>query len=144
MDEYKSAKTIGLYAGSDNEVMTAPLIARALGAGKKVAMPRVEDERLAWRWITSMRDLDPGGFSILEPKPKLPKATVNDLDMIVLPGVAFDKRGNRIGYGLGFYDKALVGYQGVTVALAFDCQIVENIPSDEWDIPVGKILTPYG
>jgi 5-formyltetrahydrofolate cyclo-ligase len=135
------AQGIGLYVGREDEVDTVPVIEWAAGRSKKVAVPRVEGEGLSFCSIDTIDDLAPGAFGILEPVNGRPLMAVTELDLIIVPGVAFDNRGGRIGYGKGFYDRNLVGYTGITVGLAFEAQMVEAVPQDDFDIPVDVVIT---
>ena len=117
------------------------MIRRALAEGKRVVLPRVKGKELELLEIENFdRDAAPGAWGILEPEGGKP-AQLKDIGLIIMPGAAFDDRGNRIGYGAGFYDKLLPLYTGRTVALAFELQIVSTVPAASHDIPVHKIVT---
>lgn len=117
------------------------MIRLALTQGKRVVLPKVRGTVLE---LLEVRDFDgdvaPGAWGIPEPQGTSPVA-LDDIDLVIVPGAGFDERGNRIGYGAGFYDKLLPSFAGTTVALAFESQIVPKVPSDVHDVPVRKIVT---
>ncbi|MGE5174566.1 MAG: 5-formyltetrahydrofolate cyclo-ligase [Betaproteobacteria bacterium] len=141
LSEFKSARIIMFFASFRSEVETGPMIRRALAAGKRVILPKVKGSALELFEIKDFdKDVSPGIWGIPEPRGLLP-AKLDEIDVIVVPGAAFDERGNRLGYGAGFYDKLLSSFNKMTVAVAFDVQIVPNIPTDSHDVPVKKIVT---
>lgn len=138
---FRSAAVVMFFASFRSEVETEHMIGRALAEGKRVVLPRVKGKALELVEIGSFeRDVAPGAWGIPEPERGRP-AELAEIGLIVVPGAAFDGRGNRIGYGAGFYDKLLPRYQGRTVALAFELQIVPEVPADSHDIPVQTIVT---
>ncbi len=141
LPEFSAARVIMLFASFRSEVDTVPMIRQALLSGKRVILPKVTGKVLELFEIADY-DLDvvSGVWGIPEPRTGRP-GRVEDVDLMVVPGVAFDERGNRIGYGAGYYDKLLPSFRGSTVALAFEAQIVTNVPVDPHDVPVGKIVT---
>ena len=141
LPEFKSARTVLFFASIRSEVETGPMIRRALSTGKRVILPKVKSKELALFEIKDFDgDVSPGAWGIPEPRESSP-FDLEDIGLIVVPGAAFDERGNRVGYGAGYYDKILAGYHGLTVALAFEEQIVPDVPAASHDVPVGKIVT---
>ncbi len=147
--------TLLTYVSFRSEVSTKGIILRLLKAGVKVAVPRVEGEDIRFYHISSPDDLAEGYMGIPEPKPSCMPwemktgardsgAGVTVADTVILvPGSVFDKKGNRIGYGGGFYDRFLAKHQGMySIGLAYDCQIADEIPADEWDRKVDAVITP--
>ncbi len=129
------------FASFRSEVETEPMILRALRAGKRVVLPKVTGKELALYEIGDFgADMERGAWGIPEPKTFAP-AKLDEIDLIIMPGAAFDEQGNRLGYGAGFYDKLLSAFKRTAVALAFEAQIVSNVPVAPHDIPVGKIVT---
>ncbi len=117
------------------------MIRRALRSGKRVILPKVAGKELALYEIRDFNaDVETGAWGIPEPKPLIP-AKLDEIDLMVMPGAAFDEQGNRLGYGAGFYDRLLSAFEGTTVALAFEAQILSKVPSDPHDAPVKKIVT---
>jgi 5-formyltetrahydrofolate cyclo-ligase len=143
LPEFRAAKTVMFFASFRSEVDTHHMIRRALAEGKRVVLPKVKEKDLELFEISDFdRDVRPGSWGIPEPDgPGGRPADLNGIGLIVVPGAAFDERGNRIGYGAGFYDKLLAGYHGTTVAVAFDLQIVPGVPIGRHDVPVKKIVT---
>jgi 5-formyltetrahydrofolate cyclo-ligase len=141
LPEFRAARVILFYASFRSEVETWEMIRRALAEGTRVVLPRVKGKELA---LFEIRDFDqdvrPGTWDIPEPAQGRP-ASVREVDLIVVPGSVFDERGNRMGYGGGFYDRLLPSFTGPTVGLAFELQIVDRVPVGPHDVPVKKIVT---
>jgi 5-formyltetrahydrofolate cyclo-ligase len=141
LHEYRSASVVMFFASFRSEVDTLPMIRHALAAGKRAILPKVRGKDLA---LFEIRDFDkdtaPGAWGIPEPREIMP-VTVEDVDFMIVPGLAFDENGNRLGYGAGFYDRLLPYYKKETAALAFEIQIVPEVPISSLDIPVKQIVT---
>jgi 5-formyltetrahydrofolate cyclo-ligase len=141
LPEFISARAVMFFASFRSEVDTVPMIRRALTSGKRVVLPKVKGRALEFFEITDYEsDVVPGTWGIPEPAGSRP-VDLAQIDFIVTPGAAFDERGNRLGYGAGYYDKILSSFRGTAVALAFEEQIIKEIPVDAHDIPVRKIVT---
>jgi 5-formyltetrahydrofolate cyclo-ligase len=141
LPEFSNATTVMFYASFQSEVETHGMIRRALAEGKRVVLPRVKGKVLELLGITNFdQDVSPGSWGIPEPDQGTLVA-VKDIGLIVVPGAVFDEQGNRVGYGAGFYDKLLPQYPGVTAALAFELQIVPQVPAEAHDVPIKKIVT---
>ena len=141
-DLYKNADTLMLYMPLGKETDTTDIIKRAFADGKRVAFP-VTDEASAQItpcYATVDAEFSKGGFSVKEPDVKV-VANAKDLDVIIVPGIAFDVQGNRIGFGKGCYDKLLVKTNALKVGFCYDLQICDNIPADEFDIKMDYIIT---
>ena len=141
LPEFRKAARVMFYASFQSEVETHSMIRRALTEGKHVVLPRVKGKELELLEIANFdQDVSPGAWGI--PEPDQGKATaVQDIGLIIVPGAVFDERGNRLGYGAGFYDKLLAQYQGLTAALAFELQVMPQVPVDSHDVPMKKIVT---
>lgn len=143
---YRQAQIIMYYVDFRGEVATRGLIRQALDAGKSVCVPLtrpVTREMVVCR-ITDLSDLAPGNYGVLEPI--LDQCEVLDpksLDMVIVPGVAFDDRCHRLGYGGGYYDRfaRLLRSSCPRIALAYECQIVNSVPVDRYDWPVDAVIT---
>lgn len=142
LTEFKSAEAVLFYASFRSEVDTAELIKHALGAGKKVFLPRVEGDELYIHEIGGPEDLSPGFMGIPEPSGTR-QHEVGEAQIIILPGIAFDERGFRLGYGKGYYDRMLynVGTRPLLLALAYEEQIVKRVPDEGHDVAVDIIVT---
>ncbi|MCF7846302.1 MAG: 5-formyltetrahydrofolate cyclo-ligase [Candidatus Peribacteraceae bacterium] len=143
LPEFQDAKTITFFASEPFEVATDSMIEKSLESGKQVALPRVEkDSRdLEFHEIKNLTELQPGCFGINCPVPEAPKVPLAEIDLLVVPGLAFDLAGNRLGRGGGYFDRVLEKFSGVSVGLAFDFQIILDIPAEKFDQKVSKILT---
>ena len=144
-DAFRTAKAVVLYASFKSEAGTHELIAGRLKEGVKVILPRVEGEDLGLYEITDMdRDLRPGAMGIPEPSGDVRRADVNEADIIIVPGVAFDLQGGRLGYGKGYYDRLLARRRTniPLAALAYEEQIWEEpLPLSSHDINMDCIVT---
>jgi 5-formyltetrahydrofolate cyclo-ligase len=147
---WRDARTVLLYAKAfDEEIDTLPLIARALDDGRRVVCPRVDRDahRLDLFVVEDPgRDLEPGVLGIPEPRRTCQAVDPGELDWVLVPGVVFDLRCNRIGRGAGHYDRLLPKLRPKveTWAIAFDCQIIDPIPVEPHDVAVRGVLTPSG
>lgn len=138
---WQRAKVVMLYAATPTEVQTKLLIARALSEGKKVCLPVMGEEGNAYV-LARVEDLVRNNKNFLEPpKESSIKADLKKIDLVVVPGVAFDTQGNRLGRGLGYYDNFLKKVTAPCVGLAFEFQIVDRVPTQEHDVPVKMIVT---
>lgn len=148
LPDFLSAKTIAFYFHTEAEVRTQELIEKALQLQKDVALPYCLGKEMRFVRILSLDELNHGRFRILEPKEKLRndptrQCPFRSIDLILIPGVAFDRRGNRLGRGQGFYDRLLAEVRAETkaIGLAYECQLVESVPSERHDRPVNMIIS---
>lgn len=142
---WKSAATIFFYAPLPRELDISRLLRDSLAAGKTVALPRFDaatQRYVACQIEDAARDLRDGQFGIREPHGECIAIPPNRLDLILVPGVAFDVHGRRLGRGKGFYDQLLASVRGTTCGVAFDEQIVEAVPVESHDVHLNCILTP--
>jgi 5-formyltetrahydrofolate cyclo-ligase len=140
---FARAGVIALYAPVKREVDTSVVMRTALGQGKKILYPVVAGGMLLFREITGDKDLVPGAFGIAEPGNECPERLPDEAECIVVPGVAFDRGGRRIGYGKGYYDRALHRLEGTgrLVGFGFDFQLVEAIVGEPHDVALDLIIT---
>ena len=151
LSAYRRAETVLAYASFGSEPGTDGFLRRVLEDGKILFLPRVDrhKRRLVLFEIKDPRtDLQPGVWGIREPRdgPGM-SAEAGAVDFVLVPGVAFDRRGGRLGYGGGFYDRLLSTELRSGVALvsaAFECQVVERVPRDRHDVAVGGVVTEAG
>ncbi len=148
--EFKSSSLVMCYINFKSEVITKNLIDECLKRGKRVAVPYTiikpngQKEMIASEIFGIEEDTAPGRYGIFEPKPdKIRKIQPSKIDLAVVPGIAFDIRRNRIGYGAGYYDRFLkkMNVACFKVGLAFDIQIIEEVPVDRYDVPLQMIIT---
>ncbi|AYO31526.1 5-formyltetrahydrofolate cyclo-ligase [Biomaibacter acetigenes] len=143
LSEFRGAKTIMFYVDAGNEVKTRDGLTKALSEGKRVVVPKVKKGYgLLAIEIKSLDELSPGTFGILEPAGEK-GISPEEIDLVVVPGVAFDKRGNRMGYGAGYYDSFLPKLRPEVkkVAVAFEIQVTDSLPAEEHDVKMDLIIT---
>jgi 5-formyltetrahydrofolate cyclo-ligase len=144
---YQQARVVLGYMAFDHEVLTDGLIRQSIASGKQIVLPMVQANRqgMALYVIADLqRDVAPGYRGILEPQPQRTRAVAPEtLDMALVPGIAFDLGGGRLGFGVGFYDRLLSQLpRGIpTVGLAFDFQIIPRLPSQPHDVMLDAIVT---
>lgn len=144
---FEQAESILTYCNYRSEVVTTPWIDTLLAEGKKkVYVPKVDGMDIRFFQVTSMEQLKDGYQGILEPVGDTGEFTMDtgktEKALLILPGTVFDRNGNRLGYGKGFYDRFVAKYPDMkTVALAFSCQMTEEIPAEPHDIKVQSIIT---
>jgi 5-formyltetrahydrofolate cyclo-ligase len=142
---WQQAKTLLLFAPLPHELDVWPLVLQAIAKGKTVTLPAFSPQEATYiaRQVRHLdADLVIGKFGIREPSPKCPELSLNRLDFALMPGVAFDLHGCRLGRGKGFYDQLLAGVRGIRCGVAFDEQIVDDVPNEPHDLHVNCILTP--
>ncbi|KAA0804846.1 5-formyltetrahydrofolate cyclo-ligase [Bacillus sp. JAS102] len=145
--EWAEAKIIGITLSMENEVNTYPIIEKAWEEGKKVVVPKCNKETrtMSFRQISNFDQLETVYMNLREPIPALTEeVNADEIELQIVPGVAYTERGERIGYGGGYYDRYLVHYKGKTLSLAYSFQMVEHIPVEPFDKNVEKIITEKG
>jgi 5-formyltetrahydrofolate cyclo-ligase len=137
-----------VYIDVRTEVRTRQALPALLARGKRIVVPYCVDKELELFLLEDMDELSIGMYKILEPKPELrdrpeKRVDVTEVDLIMVPGVAFDRQGARMGHGFGYYDKLLehARSDAPLVALAFECQLFPEIPTQSHDIFMDKIIT---
>ena len=148
LPEYQAAHTIMFYVDVRDEVRTRQALPAAVASGKRIIVPYCLNGELELFWLENMEELELGMYRILEPKHELrsvesKRLQPTDLDLVMVPGVAFDRTGGRTGHGKGYYDKLLqhARLDAPLIALAFECQMFESIPVESHDIYMDKIVT---
>jgi len=139
-DAYKNAKTIYGYLPYNQEVRTVAMLEQALRDGKRVAVPKCYGDEMRFIFMDDLSKVEKGYANIPEPIFDEPIAD-DETALVLMPGLAFDPQGHRIGYGGGFYDKFLAKEPNhPTLALCYDFQMVEHLETEEFDIPVDTVL----
>ena len=145
ISKYRNAQTILFYISYDNEVYTHNMIKESMSRGKTIVVPKSDkkNRKLILSELTNWKDLEVGAYNILEPKKNyIKEVSIESIDLIIVPGVVFDRNGNRIGHGMGYYDRLLKKSHNIPrIGLAFEFQIVKKIPIESHDLPVNKIIT---
>ena len=137
---YQQAKTLYGYLPYNQEVRTVPILAQALADGKQVAVPKVYGDTMRFILLPDLTKVAKGYSNIPEPIDDEPVAN-DETALVLMPGLAFDPQGNRMGYGGGFYDKFLEAEPGhPTVALCYDFQMLPQLDTEAHDIPVDLVL----
>lgn len=145
LDEFKSAGLVHAYVGAKaNEVRTERIIAETLRLGHRLAVPRVEGDHLVHHLIRGPSELHPSRFGLLEPDPAAPRVDPREIELVVVPGLAFDRSGARLGFGRGYYDRFLSQVSGVKAALLYTLQLVADVPAGARDVPVDLLVTELG
>ena len=138
--QYQNAKTIYGYLPYNQEVRTVPMLERAIRDGKRVAVPKVYGDDMKFIYMDDLSRVELGYAGIPEPVDDGPVAD-DPTALVLMPGMAFTKNGDRMGYGGGFYDKFLASEPNhPTVALCYEFQMVESLPTEQYDIPVDCVL----
>lgn len=145
LDIFKLSRSIALYSPIQKEVRTQYIFDLAVNCEKEVYFPRVNGSSLDFFRVNNLEQLKPGKFGVFEPDPNLLKVNIQHIDLFILPGLAFDRSGNRLGFGKGYYDRALDNVpQGKKVGLAYEFQLLDAVPVDENDRKVEMIITEQG
>lgn len=138
--QYRQAKTVYGYLPYNQEVRTVPVLQQALSDGKRVAVPKVYGDEMKFIYLTDLTKVEKGYSGIPEPVEDGPVAD-DPTALVLMPGLAFDPQGHRIGYGGGFYDKFLAAEPDhPLVALCYDFQMLPAIETEEYDIPVDCVF----
>ncbi len=138
---YRNAKSIFGYLSYNQEVRTLPILEQAQKDGKRVAVPKVLDDRMIFIWLDDLSRVSLGYCGIPEPLDDGPEA-LDETALVLMPGLAFDPTGRRCGYGGGFYDRYLEAHpRHPTLALCYGFQLFDHLDTDPHDIPVDYVLS---
>ncbi len=139
-EAYRNAKTVYGYLPYNQEVRTVPMLEQALRDGKRVAVPKCYGDEMRFIYMDDLSKVEKGYAGIPEPIADEPVAD-DKTALVLMPGLAFDPQGNRMGYGGGFYDKFLAAEPDhPTLALCYDFQMMEHLDTEDHDIPVDTVL----
>lgn len=139
---WENASTVALTLAQPLEIETKPLIDAAWQSGKQVVVPRTEKGgKMDFVYYTPDTKMERSSFGIVEPIRALPAVPKEQIQVMIVPGLGFNLRGYRIGFGAGYYDRYLADYQGKTISLALPQQLTNDWTIDSYDIPVQLILT---
>jgi len=142
---WQTARAVLLFFPLPSEPDISPLFTDALTSGKLLALPRFNTTTNAYEPVQVRdlaRELVTGPFGVREPTADCPLAPMNRLDLALVPGLGFDARGHRLGRGKGHYDHLLAGFTGMKIGVAFDFQIVTEVPAEPHDIVLAAVVTP--
>jgi 5-formyltetrahydrofolate cyclo-ligase len=148
LPEYRAARAVLYYVDVRSEVRTRHALPAALGHGKRIVVPYCVDNELELFLLEGIDELATGMYRILEPRPELralpaKRVAPEELDLVVVPGVAFDRTGARMGHGFGYYDRLLgrARPDAALAALAFECQLFDAIPTEAHDVFMDRVIT---
>lgn len=142
-DAYQQAQSIYGYLSYNQEVRTESILRRAMIDGKRVAVPKVYGDDMKFIWIEDLDLVAPGYYDIPEPIADGPVAD-DEMALVLMPGLAFDPEGHRLGYGGGFYDRYLAAHHDhKLVALCYDFQMFDHLDTDVHDIPVNLVISDH-
>jgi len=156
MVEASGAETVGVYVSLEKEVDTREVIEEWWKQKKRVVVPRVickEEETgargrgengLELAAVKSWEDLEERRWGIMEPRKGLPAVKVDEVEVLVVPGLAFDRKGGRLGRGRGYYDRLLVGAKALKIGLAYSCQVVEEVLLEKHDVRMDAVIDGGG
>ncbi len=138
--QYRNAKSIYGYLPFNQEVDTTAILTQALKDGKRVALPKTDGDEMRFIWVTDLAAVQKAPLGCPEPIADTPVADDPDA-LVLLPGLAFDMRGGRMGYGGGYYDRFLPGESHPTMALCYDFQLLSDIPMQPHDIRTDSVIS---
>ena len=142
LPELQGARVLVGFSAIHKELDPAALLAAARAQGKRVGLPRVVGELLELHEVSAPEELVEGTFGVLEPPASAPRIEPTEVDLVLVPALAFDARGHRIGYGRGFYDRLLPQLtRAFRVGLAYDFQLLAELPDDPHDVPMQCVVT---
>ncbi len=143
MPAYQRARRIACYVSIKNEVDTRTVIQKTIGSGKQVGVPVTREEgSMDFQEILGLSDLRPVRYGLREPVPN-PKMVLlpHTIDLVLIPGIAFDRLGHRIGSGGGYYDRFLAQTEAVRIGLSYGFQIIDRVPAEPHDVKMDLIIT---
>ncbi len=144
LPEYSTSKIVGLYAASHGEAELHLFFDRCVADGKACYFPRLEGHGLVFHRVCNWADLAPAEYGILAPQGNSTLLDPEHCDLMVVPGVAFDRRGNRLGRGKGFYDRYLPKVGGCRIGVCLNKFIIEDIPHEPHDVRMDLLVTESG
>ena len=142
LPEYARARTVLAFAGTDREIDTEPLLRQALADGKQLALPLCTGPgRMEARLVSDLARLRPGAFGIPAPPSEGAPLPPEEIDLAVVPCVACDRTGRRLGHGGGYYDRWLAIYAGAAVLVCPEAMLLDAVPQEPFDAPVPLVVT---
>jgi 5-formyltetrahydrofolate cyclo-ligase len=151
LDELREAKVVAGFIAMRSEIDTESVLAALRQRGMEIVLPKIDAEgqvpRLRFHRFKHRSDLTLGSFGLLEPGPDTKEVSVHDIHLFIVPGLAFDRHGMRVGYGGGYYDECMTTVRAhpkpvaIFAGFAFDFQLLESCPTEEWDVPLDYVIT---
>lgn len=139
--EFKAAQFICLYMSLPEEVSTTKILENILASDSVVIVPCIIRNEMKLFRIKSAQQLMTGSYNIPEPMQSCPEVSVSSVSLFIVPGIAFDRYGYRLGWGKGYYDRLLVQTDVTKIGLAYAIQLVPRLPREEYDIPMDVVIT---
>ena len=143
MAEYLRAKRILCYAALPDEVQTGGLLREILRSGRQLYLPRTRGSDLEIARVTAGMKMERGAYGVLEPVTD-ELAQIGEMDLVLAPGVAFDREGNRLGYGKGYYDRYLTKVHAFCAGVCYTECVIESVPVGRCDVPMAALVSPQG
>ncbi len=142
-EAYKDAHTVLIYCPFKNEIDVLPIAVDAMNKGKSVAFPISEPNgfKLIFKTVNSLDELEEGRYGIYEPSKSAEDYRNTEKSICIVPGLAFDRQGYRIGYGKGYYDRFLPDFKGISIGLVYDDLLVDSLPRDDTDVAVDIVIS---
>lgn len=144
--EFKNASTVLCYFPYGSEPNILPIAQKALSDGKQIAFPitDTENSKISFRVVTSLDNMISGAYGIMEPQESAPLAKIGTDTLCIVPALAYDAQGNRLGYGGGYYDRFLSDFDGISILAIYSFLYTDYLPEGIYDQKVDKILTEKG
>lgn len=145
LQAFIESKKIAIYFPINNEVDTIELFNQIILNGKSCYFPNIVNKELSFHKISNLEELESGSFGIPEPDSSIVSTCINDIDLFIVPGLCFDLKGSRLGYGKGYYDRALKNVSSSNIyAFCYSFQILNDVPAGKYDKCVGHIVSECG
>ncbi len=146
LPEVRNARVVALYAPIDSELDTGPIAKYLFDNDILVVYPKVAADRLELQFhrVETLEQLHPGRFGVHEPESGTGIVSIDKVDVVIVPGLAFDKSGRRLGWGCGYYDATLADYSGLRVGFGYEFQMIDTVPVTTHDLLVDMIVTDRG
>jgi 5-formyltetrahydrofolate cyclo-ligase len=142
LSEFADARTVAGYKALRKELDPSQVLQLAAAQGKRVVLPRVVDDTLVFQLVTAGEELVENDWGILEPPESAEVVAPGEIDLVLVPALALDLRGYRIGYGKGFYDRVLPAMQrACSVGLCYDFQLLAEVPNEDHDVPLKRVVS---
>lgn len=141
-EDWRHARCVLVFKAVGHEISVVAATNDALRAGKRVCFPRVASGSLSLHEVTGWADLSPGAYGIPEPAAEAPVVSPVDVEVALVPGLAFTPDGRRLGQGGGYYDRLLPQLGGASWGVCFDAQVVDDLPTQTHDRPVDRVVAP--
>lgn len=141
LPEFASVRTLAGYVAMRQELDVGAALSAAVAAGKRALLPRIGDDGLTFHIHVPGEALEENAWGVLEPRADAEQVAIADIDLLLVPALAIDLRGQRLGYGKSFYDRVLRQARGLSVGVIYDFQLLSEVPAEAHDVAVQRIVT---